>query len=103
MLATRLFTGQLRATFHANACIPSAPQVLTETHRRDGVTLLRRCPVSGAQLSPTDHTGNFVYMLFQMDSGVGKNLQTGTFRTAAQVCLASLCGYLELQTQPTGL
>ena len=60
-------------------------QVLTGKRQRGGVTLLRRCPVSGAQLSPTDHTGNFIYMLFQMDAGVGKNLQTGTFRTAAQV------------------
>ena len=67
-------------------------QVLTGKRQQGGATLLRRCPVSGAQLSPTDHTGNFIYMLFQMDAGVGKNLQTGTFRTAAQVHRTRSCG-----------
>lgn len=60
-------------------------QVITELRSKEGLNLLRRCPVSGATLSDTDSIGNFIYMLFQMDAGMGKNLQGGTFRTAAQV------------------
>jgi hypothetical protein len=60
-------------------------QVITEVRHKHGWNMLRRCPVSGAQLSESDDVGNFMYMLFQMDSGMGKNLQAGTFRTASQV------------------
>lgn len=60
-------------------------QVITQQEKTQGYTLLKHCPVSGALLSKTDHLGNYVYMLFQMDAGVGKNLQGGTFRTARQV------------------
>ena len=66
-------------------------QVLTEHRQQTGRCLLRRCPISGARLSPTNHTGNYIYMLFQMDAGMGKNLQTGTFRTAAQVLPVQFC------------
>jgi hypothetical protein len=69
----------------------AAVQVLTARRHRDGRSLLQRCPISGAQLSPTDHIGNFIYVLFQMDAGLGKNLQTGAFRTAAQVPHSLLC------------
>eukprot|EP00892_Ulva_mutabilis_P010590 jgi/Ulvmu1/7903/UM004_0135.1 len=48
-----------------------------------GELQLKRCPISGGKLHPDDHIGNLVYMLFQMNSGMGKNLQGG-FRTVAQ-------------------
>jgi hypothetical protein len=63
-------------------------QVITEERQQKGLNLLRHCPVSGAKLSDTDILGNYVYMIVQMDAGVGKNLQGGTFRTASQVCPA---------------
>jgi hypothetical protein len=66
-------------------------QVITEERQQKGLNLLRHCPVSGAKLSDTDVLGNYVYMLVQMDAGVGKNLQGGTFRTASQVCPAPTC------------
>ena len=64
-------------------------QAIKERRQQSGAALMSRCPISGAKLSATDHTGNFIYMLLQMDAGVGKNLQTGAFRTAAQVLRSS--------------
>jgi hypothetical protein len=65
-------------------------QVLSAQHQHHDIKL-RRCPISGATLHPTNERLNLVYMLFQMNSGMGKNLQGG-YRTAAQVrsCAAAL-------------
>lgn len=61
-------------------------QVLSAQHQKHDIKI-RRCPISGAKLHPTDTKMNLVYMLFQMNSGMGRNLQGG-YRTAAQVQLA---------------
>jgi hypothetical protein len=58
-------------------------QVLSAKHTKYDIRI-RRCPISGAKLHPTDENMNLVYMLFQMNSGMGKNLQGG-YRTAQQV------------------
>lgn len=76
-----------RVFSHVGSRTVVLPQVLMR-HQDDGFRLTR-CPISGGKLHPTDRIGNLVYMLFQMNSGMGKNLQGG-FRTAAQVWLAQV-------------
>ena len=37
--------------------------------------LIKRCPVSGAELTPGDDWGNLIYMSLCMDQGSGHTLQ----------------------------
>ena len=53
----------------ARACLPRS--------HADGElsSLIKRCPVSGADLVPGDDWGNIIYMTLCMDQGTGHLLQ----------------------------
>jgi hypothetical protein len=44
-------------------------------HNHVAVQLIKRCPVSGAELTPGDDWGNLIYMSLCMDQGSGHTLQ----------------------------
>ncbi len=43
--------------------------------RLPSLQLIKRCPVSGAELTPGDDWGNLIYMSLCMDQGSGHTLQ----------------------------
>ncbi|KAK9807507.1 hypothetical protein WJX72_001112 [[Myrmecia] bisecta] len=74
-------------------------RLLATEDRADLTSLLKRCPVTGAELTPGDDWSNLIYMTLMMDEGTGQLLQGG-FTTADHGSRAWMLKLSEWATQP---